>query len=366
MAIDLEETFVYDGIVHAYNLLPSNYHNVEHAELTTQMLYGFFQAFPDGYQLTLDGFVRDWTVEETANLLFRESYTDMATFHPLPINAFEDGLTSVEKAREAVDRWPNRFNTFAAFDPLRDDPIEELERQVDLLDPIGLKLYPISWRSDSYEGWRMDDSQVAFPIFERARELGIDFITIHKAVPFGPVARDALDPRDVPGAAETFPGIDFCIAHGGAAYSEETAWLLGRFQNVYVNLEGLGIILTGNPTKFADIYAKLLSIGGPDVVDRLFWSSSTSGFPPQPQLEALRDFDIPDDIRAREGFVSKIPQITDEDKRKILGKNYARKIGLDIDRATDRIEDDEFSHQMDQEGIASPFSTTSVPAAEVM
>jgi hypothetical protein len=32
----------------------------------------------------------------------------------------------------------------------------------------------------------MDDPKVAFPIYEKAQELGIDLIGVHKGVPLGP------------------------------------------------------------------------------------------------------------------------------------------------------------------------------------
>ena len=40
-----------------------------------------------------------------------------------------------------------------------------------------------------------------------------------------------------------FPDLTFEIVHGGMAFNEETAWLLGRFPNVWVNLETLNIVL---------------------------------------------------------------------------------------------------------------------------
>jgi hypothetical protein len=38
--IDLEETFIYDSVVHAYNLAPSNYRNEQHAQGITEMIFG--------------------------------------------------------------------------------------------------------------------------------------------------------------------------------------------------------------------------------------------------------------------------------------------------------------------------------------
>jgi len=155
---DLEETFVYDAVTHSYNMAPSNYRNEQHAEGITEMLYGNVSGVvADEYTLTPEGFVRDWGVEETATMLFEESYTDMATFHPVPMYAFHDGLVANDKAGAVVDRWPDRFRSFACVDPLRDGWEDELEAQVEDFDPIGVKLYPSHWSEDHHEGWSMGD-----------------------------------------------------------------------------------------------------------------------------------------------------------------------------------------------------------------
>lgn len=368
MTLDLEETFIYDSIVHAYNFTPENFRREEHAQAVNDMLYDFIHVLPDGCKLTREGFVRDWQPEETANMLFLESHTDMATFQPTPLSVYKDGLSSVEKAKEVKEHWPERFHVFAAIDPLRDGWRAELEEQVEELDPVGLKLYPSSWTSSDHDHWTMEDEDVIEPVLEHARDLDIDLVGIHKSLPFGPIPRDPYyNPKDVAVAAEAFPDIEFMVVHGGIAFAEEMAWLVARFPNVSVNLESFGILGVANPTKVAEMYAELMMVGGEEVLDQLYWSSAAGTYSPQPQLEAFRDLEIPDDIRDRAGMAGKVPQITDEHKRKILGENYADLIGFDIDEAKERIADDEFSRrQEEQDGLADPLSTTDVPETEVV
>jgi predicted TIM-barrel fold metal-dependent hydrolase len=354
--VDLEETFVYDSITHAYNMAPSNYRNRRHAEGIVGMLAGNTDIGPAEYHLSQEGFVRDWGVEETANMLFRESQTDMATFQPVPMYAFHDGLVANEKAAEAVDRWPERFRAYAAVDPLRDGWEETLEDQADAFDPLGVKLYPSHWGEDHYEGWSMSDPEVAFPVFEKAVDMGIERIDIHKAIPFGPVPRSDYHPGDVDVAAESFPDIDFSIVHAGVAFAEETAWQLARFPNVYANLEGLFPLLVANERRFANVLAELLSLTGELGVEKLFYSSGAMSVHPRPQLEAFADFQFPEEVRETMAGTSEIPRLTDEHKRKILGENYAEFIGLDIDAARSRLENDEFTRE--REGLAAPYSTT--------
>ena len=56
-----------------------------------------------------------------------------------------------------------------------------------------------------------------------------------------------------------------------------------------------------------------------------------------------------------EGFG--LSQIDQDAKRKIVGENYARLIGLDVEQAKARIADDEFTRRR-AEGRPEPYATT--------
>jgi predicted TIM-barrel fold metal-dependent hydrolase len=140
--------FVIDAVAHAYHYGEDNYAHKAHAAAITQLAHGLIGSQEGDYALSWEAYCRNWSVEEMANLQFLETDTDVAVFHPTPINAYKDGLISVEKAAEARKRWPNRFLAYATVDPLAGkSALDDLERQVELLDPIGLKLYPTSWRA---------------------------------------------------------------------------------------------------------------------------------------------------------------------------------------------------------------------------
>lgn len=361
--LDLKETFIYDSVVHAYNFSGNNYRNDRHAEPIREMIYNASAAtvdsIPNGHFITREAFMRNWTPDEVAKQLFYESDTDMATFQPLPLYAFEDGLCANENAAEVIEKWPDRFTAFATIDPLTENWEEELEKQVEWFDPVGLKLYPSHWTENSHTGWNMNDENIAYPVFERAKELGLDFIAVHKAIPFGPSPRDPYDPSDVDQPAENFPEIDFGIVHGGLSFAEETAWQIARFPNVYACLEAVGIQAAANDDLFGDILAELVMIGGPEAYDQIYWSSAAVAFHPQLQLEAIRDFEFTADHR-KKGHGGKIPQITDSDKRKILGENYAELLNIDIEKAKKKISGDQFDQKIKSEGKAEPWSTANI------
>jgi hypothetical protein len=359
--LDLSETFVYDAACHAYNFHPSNYRLERYAKGQVGLLLNAtLSASPEGYRLPEEELKKDWQPAELASMLFAESNTDMATHQPLPIYAFADGFCSVDKVAETKRRWPDRFTTYATVDPLQgEDAIRNLEEQVERLDPVGVKLYPLSWREDGFVRWNFDDdSEAAFAVVERARELGVDLIAIHKALPPGPVPRDTYDPRDVSVAASAFDDVDFSIVHGGFAFAEETAWQLGGFDNIHVNLEALGVQLVGNPSAFERNLATMLQIGGAHAIDQIHWGSTTTAFHPQVQLEAFRDFEFSEETLDEGTALGPLSQLTDEDKRKILGLNYADLVGVDVDEARRRHEGDEFDRTLTAEGLQAPYSTT--------
>jgi predicted TIM-barrel fold metal-dependent hydrolase len=61
-------------------------------------------------------------------------------------------------------------------------------------------------------GWRMDDEQIAYPMLEKARELGVRRVCVHKGLPF---IEDYNHPRDLIKATKDFPDIDFVVYHAG-------------------------------------------------------------------------------------------------------------------------------------------------------
>lgn len=357
----LNGNFVLDAVVHAYNLDPSNYAVQPTATAITQMVYAVAGVHvPPEYTVPPERWIRDWDVDEVANLLFRESATDFAVFHPTPIGAYHDGMTSVDKAAEIVKRWPSRFLTYATVDPLSGTAgLDELDRQVELLAPIGLKLYPSSWTKGFHEGWRMADPQVAFPFFERARQHGLRTVAIHKAIPFGDVPMQSYKLDDLDAAAAAFPDLNFEIVHGGVAFVEETAWLIGRFPNVWVNLEGLSFILAAKPRTFALLLVGLCAVGGSAVLDRIVWGTGAMAAHPRLLLEAFDRFEIPEDMLDSSGLFETLPQLSAETKAGILGGNYARMAGLDLEKLAANIPGDEFSGA----DIDVPaYSTTKVAA----
>jgi len=351
----LDDVFVADAVSHAYNLAPSNYAYEKYAQQIVEMSLGIEQSMPDGYRRTRESFCSDWDTRETTNMLFRESNVDFAVFHPQSITIFDDGLTAYDKAKEFTGRHPTRSAPLASVDLVgMDDPEQELARQVDDLGAHGVKVYPSYWDEDGHTGFEMDDPELAFPLWQRAVDLGLDVIAVHKAVPFGSVPMDSYKVGDIDEAADSFPDLNFEIVHGGMAFAEETGWQLGRHPNVYVNLEITAMEAAIAPESFVDTMEDLLWVGGKNAVEKILWGSGTPQFHPQLLLETFWEFDFPE-----MQWMGGTYEITEEDKRRMVGANLADAHGFDVETLRAETADDEFADR----SVADPYSTTAFEVA---
>jgi predicted TIM-barrel fold metal-dependent hydrolase len=353
----LDDVFVADAVTHSYNQAESNFRVPRYAEQISQIGMGLESGMPEGYSRTAETFLSDWPIEDTENVLFRESPTDFAVFHPQTIMVYHDGLTALEKAQAFAERNPTRSAAFAGVDAIgSEDPKAELSRQVELLDPHGVKVYPSYWEADgTHRTFFMDDPDVAFPLWEHAVDLGLDVVAVHKALPFGAVPMDSYEVSDVEEAAASFPDLTFEIVHGGLTFAEETGWQIGRFPNVYVNLEFTLAEAVTSPEKFVKTFEDLLYVGGEHAIDKILWGTGAPHFHPGLLAEAFWNFEFPEMESLSGSFT-----ITQEDKEKILGKNLMEAHDLDQERIEKDIANDEWS---DVERAEEPWSTTTFEVA---
>lgn len=110
--------------------------------------------------------------------------------------------------------------------PDAEDAVEEVER-IKSLGLCGLKFH------SEYQHFRPDDSK-AFPVYQKAQELGL-FVVFHGGWdPFG--SDDPLaSPGTFAGIAEKFPGLTIVAAHMGGikCFDEVEDRLAGRYENLF-------------------------------------------------------------------------------------------------------------------------------------
>lgn len=346
----LGKSAVVDAVVHAFNFRNDNFAN-QYGAVFADRITRASMLGPPGFTLADHReYRRDWSIDDAAAVAFAESGTDLAVYHVLPIMAFKDGACGIDKAVRAKSLWPNRFLFYIGVDALTGRAaLDEMDRQYEMLggDVVGVKLYPNSWLADEITGWKMNDPEIAFPIFEKARSLGLKAVAVHKALPLGAVEMEHYKVDDIDRAAIEFPELNFEIVHGGMAFVEETSFQLRRFKNVYVNLESTSSLLTIRPAAWERVMAAFMQSA--DMRKRILWG--TGGLMvihPEAALRAFDRFKFRDDTLEGEG----IAQISDEDRRDILANNFVRMSGIDISARLAAIEDDTFSRMKAENGGA--------------
>ena len=319
--------FVFDCVAHVFNFDKDNAFG-KAGEMFDNHLYAFHQVLtPEGERvMSAEEFLREWTPEEIDRMVFDESDTDMLIAMPLPLtDMFKDGLSPWERCAELAQLRPEKTVFWGSINPLEGrKALDLMERQVNEFGAKAFKLYNVRYDYGQHFPWRMDDPKIAFPIFEKAQELGVSLIGVHKGVPLGPQHVEHTQTWDMDGAAENFPDINFVIYHVGLPFLDEVCWQLIRFPNLYASLAATVNFVVRAPRQFAEVLGKLLFWCGED---KIIYGSEVPIWHPQWALKAFSEFELPQDLIDGYGY----PQLTDQAKRKILGENLLRLHGMDVE-----------------------------------
>jgi uncharacterized protein len=322
-----DDAIVFDGVAHVFNFEKKNAFGTP-GDMFRNHLYAFHTALtPDGQTvLPAEEFLRQWTVEEIDEMVYRQSDTDMLVAMPLPLtDLFKDGLSPWEECAELASRNPERTVFWGSVNPLEGRrALDLMERQVGEFGAKAFKFYNVRYDYGRPFPWRMDDPQVAFPVFEKAQELGVNLIGVHKGVPLGPQPIEATQTWDMDGAAANFPDLNFVIFHVGLPFIDEVCWQLIRHPNLYASIAATINFIVRAPRQFAEVLGKLLFWCGED---KIIYGSEAPIWQPQWALEAFWNFQLPQDLVEGYGY----PQLTEQAKRKILGENLLRLHGMDVE-----------------------------------
>jgi predicted TIM-barrel fold metal-dependent hydrolase len=345
--------FVLDAVTHAFDARAENVVTPYGAQLLESLYLSQAQLAPPGYALSRNRFFQARGADALASALFLESATDVAVYHSIPAWGMLRDLSPISVAMDIRERYPGRMFLYGAVSPLQGtDALEALLHQASTWDIIGVKFYPLDVIDGELRTLRMSDTKYMYPILEKCLELGISNVAIHKSLPIGTAPLDAFHPGDVDYAAADFPNLNFEIVHGGYAFLEETVFQLSRFPNIFVNLEATGALLLKRPQHFAHILGQLLLAGGST---KIYWG--TGGVPhPAPIMNAFATYQFSDELRDQFGY----PELTDDIKANIFGKNYARTHGLNIDELAQAIEGDALATKRAQ-GEPSPWHLIKEP-----
>ncbi len=320
------DAIVFDGVAHPFNFDKDNAYGSA-GEMFSNHLYAFHATLtPEGQPvMPPEQFLHRWTVDEIRDMVYAHSDTDMLVAMPLPLtDLYKDGLSPWEECARLAQLDPGKSVFWGTVNPLEGKKaLDDVTRQVEA-GAKAFKFYNVRYEDAGPVLWRMDDRKVAFPVFERIQELGVNLIGVHKGVPLGPQPIEYTQTWDMDGAAANFPDINFVIFHVGLPFIDETCWQLIRYPNLYASLAATINFVVRAPRQFAEILGKLLFWCGED---KIVYGSEAPLWQPQWALEAFWNFEIPEDLCAGYGY----PQLTQQAKRKILGENLLRLHGMDVE-----------------------------------
>lgn len=336
----LSDNLVVDAVSHVYNFDESNLIEERGRNFVNSTYHHSKLYQPEEYHLSEAQFFKEHTPEEVAEVLFLESEVDFTIHHSLPIiDFFRDGMSGSQKGLRLRENNPNRVAVYESINPLADDAMEQVERAAEM-DADGIKFYPARYRNGKDLRVALNDD-VTRPLLDRAVELGIQTAAVHKSIPIGPTKTDFYRVNDVDDIADEYPELNFEIVHAGLSFLEETVFLLAKHPNVYANFEITANLLLVQPRKFAKVLGEMLLWAGPD---RILFATGCVLNHPQPVIEAFREWDFPEDMKAEYGY----PDLTDEVKAKILGENAIRMLGRDPDAIRSDIEGDKWERAREE------------------
>jgi uncharacterized protein len=349
----LDDMLVVDAVVHPYDLSPENLApgGDELADLIFRTHVAFSGTDSPEFALRAEEFLVKFDIQALDAAVFRESPTDLAIIHTLPNLGFQNGpMCSPETSAALRSLHPDRYLVYAAINSVEPgEAVAQLERQVQDLQPAGLKLYPTYLYDGESRGWRLDDD-FSRELLTAAHDLGIRNVAVHKgAAAFPPSAPfEPFTLADFQEGPAAFPDINFQIVHAGVAFLEEAARLFAANPNVYATIETTTSFAMTDPRAFAEAFGSLLASAGPD---RILFASGVNLIHPRPPIELLGAFEMPEDLVAERGY----PRMSDEIRRKVLGENALRLHGLNPEEVRARLAGDDVEAGREH-GLAPPWS----------
>ena len=319
--------FIFDNVVHMYDNTDANVVAGEGVRGAGN-LAGFGQVLSNAqYPYNEDFLGTEFPVEEAHRILFEESQTDLAMAQTVPLFGWwREGFSPAARQYALKEAYPDRVLFCGGVDPLFqgvEGAVRELERQVTEWGAVSMKFYQAHRKGLS---WRADDPKLAYPLWEKCLELGINTVQFHKGVPFGTERMEDMKPNDLQDAATDFPELTFIIHHLGDPYVEETISIAARNPNIWLALSAWINIYPIMPTEAMHRLGKALMYVGPD---RLLWGSEAFIWPNvQGYIELFADLEMPEELMDGYGY----PQITSDMKKKIFGLNFASLLGIDVDQ----------------------------------
>ncbi|PVX85901.1 amidohydrolase family protein [Paraburkholderia unamae] len=328
----IDDIFVFDNAIHLYDMSAQNLREDRpDAAVTRDSILKYVKTlrWPGNPRFEDPSFnwARRWEAEDMYDLVFKQSATDMAMAQVVPMfDLFKNGESPVATQHAMAAAYPDQVLFCGGVDPMHrglNYALDQMDIQMHDLGARSFKFY--NGHDRIADCWRCDDERLAYPMYERALAAGVNVLQFHKGNPWGLQNMEYLQPYDIQAPARDFPGISFIVHHLALPYFEQMVSIAARFPNVYLSLAGYISLYRFAPRRVQEHLGRLLQMVGPE---KLLWASEAAlAGGPAPTLKAFMELEIPEDLRRDYGY----PQITYDAKKKILGENFARLMGINLE-----------------------------------
>jgi predicted TIM-barrel fold metal-dependent hydrolase len=273
-----------------------------------------------------DQFVKD---------VFLDSDTDLMVLSFVPSTRAGEPLTIEEAAATAriVEKLEGTHRLFihGRVNPNQPGDLEGMDELASRHRISAWKTYT-QWGPDG-KGFFLDDAP-GLAMIEKARQLGVRNIAVHKGLSFGAQSYEHSTCVDVGRVAKRFPDVNFLIYHSGYVQGQKeglhdanktdgidalvTSLAANGVKpgaNVYAELGSTWRLLMRDPDSAAHGLGKLLKHCGEGNV---LWGTDSIWYgSPQDQIQAFRAFQIAPELRAKYGY----PEITPALRARVFGLN---------------------------------------------
>jgi predicted TIM-barrel fold metal-dependent hydrolase len=215
---------------------------------------------------------------------------------------------------EVCRQYPDLTLPVMSFNPRYEGAtvLDDMERGVSELGARAIKLYP------TYNHYRPDDRELCWPVYAKALELGIPVIVHQSWTALVEAPMKYQRPSQLDDVARDFRELVLICAHFGLPWLEEAMCLVGKHDNVYVDLSYWATL--EDPEIVLRHLLRCPRYGC--TYDRILWGTDFPVTPPGPSLDLFREA-LPA-LAAR----LKLDPIPGEGLDLMLGGNAARIYGL--------------------------------------
>ncbi len=320
---DGEQYFIVDSHIHFWDASPANWvkGQEEYAKGWIECFHAYQALGPEETHWPIEKFQK-YSEEDFVKDVFEDGGVDVGIFQSTYLKEwYSTGFNTAEVNAALAEKHPGKLIVNGRFDPREGEAgLKQLEEDAKRYDLKGVKLYTAEWYQGS-RGWTLADPECE-PFYEKCRELGIKNLHVHKGPTIWPLDKDAFDVKDVDIAATANTDLNFIVEHVGLPRIEDFCFMATQEANVYAGLSvALGGLMHARPRFFSKVMGELLFWVGED---KMLFGSDYAIWEPKWQIEALLDWDYPDEE------YSDFPRVNDATKRKILGLNAAELYGIDV------------------------------------